>query len=83
MEHVVCKELVCHLTDTNIISHLQHGFQQGVSSTTQLISAIHDCDSVLNTHGQVDVTFLDFAKAFDSDSASLQSPCFMEYVVRL
>ena len=66
MEHVVCKELVCHLTDNNIISHLQHGFQQGLSCTTQLISAIHDWASVLNTHGQVDAIFLDFAKAFDS-----------------
>ena len=66
MEHVVCKELVCHLTDNNIISHLQHGFQQGLSCTTQLISTIHDWASVLNTHGQVDAIFLNFAKAFDS-----------------
>ena len=29
-------------------------------------SSMHEWASVLNVHGQVDVVFLDFAKAFDS-----------------
>ena len=33
---------------------------------TQLITVIHEWARILNIHGQVDVIFLDFAKAFDS-----------------
>ena len=34
----------------------------------QLITVIHEWALVLDIHGQIDVTFLDFAKAFDSVS---------------
>ena len=57
---------MCHLSRNNIITRLQHGFQAGLSCSTQLLTVVHDWASVLNTHGQVDVIFLDFAKAFDS-----------------
>ena len=33
---------------------------------SQLITVIYEWALVLNIHGQIDVTFLDFAKAFDS-----------------
>ena len=36
------------------------------SCDTQLISVIHEWAKVLDISGQVDVIFLDFAKAFDS-----------------
>lgn len=32
----------------------------------QLITVIYEWALVLDIHGQIDVTFLDFAKAFDS-----------------
>ena len=32
----------------------------------QLITVVYEWALVLNIHGQIDVTFLDFAKAFDS-----------------
>lgn len=37
-----------------------------MSCDTQLISVIHEWAKILNIRGQVDVIFLDFAKAFDS-----------------
>ena len=55
-----------HLSVNSIITPLQHGFQRGLSCDTQLISVTHEWAKVLNIHGQVDVIFLDFAKAFDS-----------------
>ena len=66
MEHIVYCHISRHLSANHIISPHQHGFQRGLSCETQLITVIHEWSSVLNTHGQVDVVFLDFAKAFDS-----------------
>ena len=66
MEHVVCSQVSRHLSANSIITQHQHGFQRGLSCETQLISVINDWAKVLNTHGQVDVIFLDFAKAFDT-----------------
>lgn len=66
MEHIICSHLPCHLSVNSIITPPQHGFQSGLSCDTQLISVIHEWAKVLNIHGQIDVIFLDFAKAFDS-----------------
>ena len=60
MEHVICKQIRCHLSRNSIISQHQHGYQRGLSCDT------HEWASTLNIHGQVDVLFLDFAKAFDT-----------------
>ena len=67
MENIAYCHISRHLSANHIISPHQHGFfQHGLSCETQLITVIHEWSSVLNTHGQVDVVFLDFAKAFDS-----------------
>ena len=66
MEHIVSKEICSHLSGNSVISQHQDGFQGGLSCETQLITVIHEWASVLNIHGQVDVIFLDFAKAFDT-----------------
>ena len=66
MEHIICNHLSRHLSANSIITSLQHGLQRGLSCDTQLISVIHEWAKVLNIHGQVDVIFLVFAKAFDS-----------------
>ena len=64
MEHIISKQICSHLSGNSVIS--QHGFQRGLSCETQLITVIQECAGVLNIHGQVDVIFLDFAKAFDT-----------------
>lgn len=38
----------------------------GVCHVRQLITVVYEWALVLNIHGQIDVTFLDFAKTFDS-----------------
>ena len=65
-EHIVSCQISWHLSTNCIISPQQHGFQRGLSCETQLITVIYEWASVLNVHCQVDVVFLDFAKAFDS-----------------
>ena len=66
MEHITSKQICSHLSGNSVISQQQHGFQKGLSCETQLITVIHEWASVLNIHGQVDMIFLDFAKAFDT-----------------
>ena len=66
MEHIVYCQISRHLSINRISSPHQHGFQRGLSCETQLITVIYEWALVLDVHGQVDVVFLDFAKAFDS-----------------
>ena len=65
-EHILCSTMMHHFSDNNILDPDQHGFRQGYSTETQLISSIHDWASTINAKGQTDVVFLDFSKAFDS-----------------
>ena len=56
-----------HLVSINvIISPHQHGFLRRLSCKIQLVTVIHDWANFLTHHGQIDVIFLDFAKAFES-----------------
>ena len=64
MEHTVVSKLNKHLSDNNILSHLQHGFRANLSCETQLVLTFHDWANTLNQHGQVDALLLDFSKAF-------------------
>ena len=65
-EHILCSAMMHHFSENNILDPDQHGFRQGLSTETQLISSIHDWASAINAKGQTDVVFLDFSKAFDS-----------------
>ena len=65
MEHTVSWHISRHLSTNRIVSQHQHGFR-GVCHVRQLITVIYEWALVLDIHGQIDVTFLDFAKAFDS-----------------
>lgn len=66
MEHIILSHMAKHLSSTNILSNVQHGFRRRFSCETQLISAIHDWAKSINTRSQTDAIFLDFSKAFDS-----------------
>lgn len=68
MEHVVLSHIQKHLSLHNILTLLQHGFRQGFSCVTQLVLAVHDWSSTVDSRGQVDAIMLDFSKAFDKVS---------------
>ena len=37
-EHIICKHILAHLKDHNILTDLQHGFRSGRSCETQLVT---------------------------------------------
>ena len=66
-EHIVCKHILGHLEDHEILTDLQHGFRSGRSCETQLITTFHDIASAYNKKGsQIDIAVLDFSNAFDT-----------------
>ena len=72
------------LDSNNILSPFQHGFHQGRSCETQLLTTLNDFSKTLNTSNQTDAILLDFFKAFDKvdhkillskiDSIGIQGP---------
>ena len=66
LEHIIVSKTWEHLNQHNIITNIQHGFRSGLSCTSQLVGAVDDWTSELNTgQSQIDVIVLDFSKAFD------------------
>ena len=64
-ERVVRKNLVRHLEENTLINKNQHGFRKKRSCMTQLLSHVEQIYKSLNNDDEVDVIYLDFAKAFD------------------
>ena len=64
MEIIIRDEIYSHCK--NLISDMQYGFLPSRSCTTQLIHAINDISTSLNSRHDVDIIHFDFAKAFDS-----------------
>jgi len=54
--------------EKKIISSHQHGFLSRKSTTTQLLECNLDRNVTLNTHKHLDIIYLDYAKAFDSEA---------------
>ena len=65
LEHIICSNLMQHLTRHNILYPRQHGFREKRSCETQLIEFIHDIAFNMQKGVQNDVVVMDFAKAFD------------------
>jgi len=66
LEHIICRHMLIHLENHNIITPLQHGFRSGHSCETQLVITIDDIMKRHDKKEQVDLAILDFSKAFDT-----------------
>ena len=67
LEHIICKHILAHLEDHNILTDLQHGFRSGRSCKTQLVTTFQDLAQMHNKKdSQIDMAVLDFSKAFDT-----------------
>ena len=64
LERCSGSSLYCHIK--NIVTPLQHGFMQNRSCVSQLLSVLRSIGKNLNKNIQMDILYLDFAKAFDS-----------------
>ncbi len=65
MEKIVRNEIVEHMERNNFFTKCQHGFRKGYSCVTQLLEVMEDWVEALDRGEDIDVIFLDFARAFD------------------
>lgn len=68
LEYIVLKHILTFINNHDILYQYQHGFRKSLSTTTQLIETMHDLSQTINNRGQIDLIFLDLAKAFDKVS---------------
>ena len=65
MEKMIRDKLVNHMERNNLFTKSQHGFVSGRSCTTQFLEFMEEATQALDRGEDVDVIYLDFAKAFD------------------
>ena len=65
MEKLVKESIVAHLNKRNLIRESQHGFMEGSTCLTNLLSFLETATSYSDQGLPVDVLYLDFSKAFD------------------
>ena len=68
MESIVSEQLMSYLLDNGLITKSQHGFLAKRSTCSNLLETFQDWVMALNGRADIDVAFVDFAKAFDSVS---------------
>ena len=66
MESLIRDHIVTQLKSSQLLSVQQHGFRTGHSCTTDFLAALDRSKEALDKGNNVDVVYLDFAKAFDS-----------------
>ena len=64
-ERVLRKHIVAYMEEHNLFNPGQHGFRHGRSCVSQLIAHFDHVSQLLENDQNVDVVYLDFAKAFD------------------
>ena len=64
-EKIVRARIVSYLEENNLLNASQHGFRAGRSCLSQLIAHYDKILTLLDEGKNVDVIYLDFAKAFN------------------
>ena len=65
LESIVKEQMFDHLKNNNLLSEEQHGFREGRSCLSNLLTTLEDWTTMLDEGDCVDVAYLDFRKAFD------------------
>ena len=68
MESIINEHLLDFLLDNKLISKHQHGFLSKRSTCTQLVESLQDWVIALKKNMPVDITYIDFKKAFETVS---------------
>ena len=66
---------VRHIKDKKITRTGQHGFTKGKSCLTNLINFYEDMTVLVDKRRAVDIVYLDFRKAFDTDKILIYKLC--------
>ena len=66
METIIKNEILLFLLTRKLISKQQHGFLSRHSTTTQLLECVNDWSIALDDKSCVDISYVDFSRAFDS-----------------
>ena len=64
-ERVLRNKIVKYLESNNILTGTQHGFRKGRSCLSQLLDHVDHISKQLLNDNEVDIIYLDYAKAFD------------------
>ena len=64
-ERVMRKQIISYLETNNLLTNAQHGFRSGRSCLSQLLDHIDKIMQHFQDGHEVDVIYLDYAKAFD------------------
>ena len=64
-ERVLRRKLIKHIEENNLLSDNQHAFRAGRSCLSQLLQHMDSVLHALENKMNIDVVYLDFAKAFD------------------
>ncbi|KAK4823439.1 LOW QUALITY PROTEIN: hypothetical protein QYF61_002125 [Mycteria americana] len=70
MEQTILSAIMRHVQDNQVIRPTQHGFMEGRSCLTNLISFCDKVTHLVDEGKAVDIVYLDFSKAFDTVSHS-------------
>ena len=65
LESIIRDQLFDHLKSNDLLSEEQHGFREGRSCLTNLLTTLEDWTTYIDEGDCVDVAYLDFRKAFD------------------
>ena len=71
LEHIINSNIAKHLDRQGLMYDLQHGFREWRSCKTQLAMLIEDPARNASLGKQADIVLLDFSKAFDKASSTL------------
>ncbi len=66
LEKIIRKKIMEHMNHNNFFTTFQHGFLEGRSCVTNLLSSLDYWTRVLDEKGAIDCIYMDFRKAFDS-----------------
>ena len=64
--NIVRKEIVDHLERNEEVSEVQHGFVQGTSCRTQVLTVIEEWTQLIEERKPFDCLYFDYRKVFDS-----------------
>ena len=81
-ERILRKKLIKFIEDNNLLSDNQHAFRTGRSCLSQLLQHIEEVLQTLEDKRNVDVVYLDFAKAFDKVDHHILMKKLHQYGIR-